>query len=98
VLPCTLGADPDRLAVIEALRRISADQREVIALHHLIRFERRGISQHTGVRVATVKARLRRGRKALAPYVSESGDDEPATTAARMLTPTTTGPEGIDRV
>lgn len=67
---------PDRLAVVDALRRIPAEQRRALVLFHLLGLTVAEIADETGVPAGTVKARLSRGRKALAPYVSEFADDE----------------------
>lgn len=67
---------PDRLAVVDALRRIPAEQRRALVLFHLIGLTVTEIAAETGVPSGTVKARLSRGRKALAPYVSEFADDD----------------------
>jgi RNA polymerase sigma-70 factor, ECF subfamily len=71
---------PDRLALIDALRRIPPDQRRAIVLHHLVGLRVEEIAQETGVASGTVKTRLARGRRALAPLVSEFADaaDHPA--------------------
>ena len=66
---------PDHLALVDALRRIDADQRLVIVLHHLVGMPVDRIAAEYGMSVNTVKSRLYRGRKALAPYVSEFVDD-----------------------
>ncbi|MBR7837238.1 SigE family RNA polymerase sigma factor [Actinospica durhamensis] len=65
------GLSPDRLAVITALRQIAPELRQVIVLHHLLDRSVEEISRETGVPSGTVKARLVRGRKALAPQLSE---------------------------
>lgn len=65
------GLSPDRLAVITALRRIEPELRQVIVLHHLLDRSVEEISRETGVPTGTVKARLVRGRKALASHLSE---------------------------
>jgi RNA polymerase sigma-70 factor, ECF subfamily len=62
---------PDRLALIDALRRIPADQRRAIVLYHLVGMSVEEIGQETGTATGTVKTRLARGRRALAPLVSE---------------------------
>ncbi|MEY9893846.1 RNA polymerase sigma-70 factor (ECF subfamily) [Catenulispora sp. MAP5-51] len=67
---------PDRLVVVDALRRIPAEQRRALVLFHMLGLTVTEISDETGAPVGTVKARLSRGRKALAPYVSEFADDE----------------------
>ncbi len=65
------GLSPDRLAVVNALRRIDPELRQVIVLHHLLDRSVEEIVRETGVPSGTVKARLVRGRKALAPHLSE---------------------------
>jgi RNA polymerase sigma-70 factor (sigma-E family) len=70
--PGVPGLNPDHLALVAALRRISADQRESIVLHHLVGLSVEEIAAQTGVATGTVKARLSRGRKALAPHLAES--------------------------
>jgi RNA polymerase sigma-70 factor (ECF subfamily) len=62
---------PDRLAILTALRRIAPELRQVIVLHHLLDRSVEQICAETGVPSGTVKARLARGRKALAPHLSE---------------------------
>lgn len=65
------GMNPDHLAVVAALRKISADQRLAIVLHHYAGLSIEEISAETGTLPGTVKARLARGRKALAPHLTE---------------------------
>jgi RNA polymerase sigma-70 factor (ECF subfamily) len=65
------GMNPDHIAVVAALRRISADQRMAIVLYHYAGLSVDEIAEETGVPSGTVKARLSRGRKALAPYLTE---------------------------
>ena len=65
------GMNPDHIAVVAALRRISADQRMAIVLYHYAGLSVEEIAIETGVPSGTVKARLSRGRKALAPHLSE---------------------------
>jgi RNA polymerase sigma-70 factor (ECF subfamily) len=56
----------DRLDVIEALRALPSDQREVLALHHLADLTVADIGRELGLPEGTVKSRLSRGREALA--------------------------------
>lgn len=65
----------DRLALIQALRRVGTDQRQVLVLHYLAGLAVDDIARELAVSVNTVKSRLHRGRKALAPFVSEFADD-----------------------
>ena len=66
--------DDDRLALISALRRLPAGQREAIALHYLADLPIGEVATATGVAVGTVKARLSRGRAALAALLAEQPD------------------------
>lgn len=65
------GLNPDHLALMTALRRISADQRRAIVLHYLVGLSVEEIADETAAPTGTVKTWLSRGRKAMAPYVSE---------------------------
>lgn len=60
------GPDPGTLALLRALEQLSAPQRVAIVLHHLVGLPVNEIATETGVPVGTVKARLSRGRRALA--------------------------------
>ncbi|WP_194912503.1 SigE family RNA polymerase sigma factor [Catenulispora rubra] len=68
-------ASVDNVAIIAALRRIPAVQRQAIVLHHLVGQSLEEIAAETGVAVGTVKARLSRGRQALSPHLSDRGND-----------------------
>jgi RNA polymerase sigma-70 factor (sigma-E family) len=68
------GMSADHLALVAALRRISADQRLAIVLYHYADLSVEQIAAETGVAANTVKARLARGRKALAPLLTEFAD------------------------
>jgi RNA polymerase sigma-70 factor (ECF subfamily) len=61
----------DRVALLGALRRLPAAQREAIALHHLADVPVHEVAATLGVPVGTVKARLSRGRAALAALLAE---------------------------
>jgi RNA polymerase sigma-70 factor, ECF subfamily len=65
----------DLLMLVSALRKIPEPQRRVIVLHHLVGLSIEEIAAETGAPAGTVKARLARGRKALAPLVCDF--DEP---------------------
>jgi RNA polymerase sigma-70 factor (ECF subfamily) len=68
------GPTPDRVALIEALRRVPAEQRRALVLYHLCDLTVAQIAEETGAAAGTVKARLARGRAALAPHLSDAGD------------------------
>lgn len=65
------GMNPDHIAVVAALRQISADQRMAIVLFHYAGLTIDEIAAETGAAPGTVKARLARGRRALAPHLTE---------------------------
>lgn len=67
---------PDRVAVIDALRRIPAPQRRAIVLYHLLGMPVEQVARETRVPYGTVKARLARGRQALAPLLSDPGSED----------------------
>lgn len=56
----------DRLALVAALRGLPGQQRETLALHYLADLPVAEVATALGVPVGTVKARLSRGRTALA--------------------------------
>jgi len=60
------GPDPQHAAVVAALSQLTADQRRAIVLHHLCDLSVEQVAVETGAPVGTVKARLSRGRAALA--------------------------------
>ena len=68
----TAGPGPDRVAFVEALRRVPAEQRRALVLYHLADLTVEQIAAETEARPGTVKARLARGRAALAPYLRET--------------------------
>ncbi|MDZ5621641.1 RNA polymerase sigma factor [Nocardioides bizhenqiangii] len=56
----------DRMALVAALRSLPEHQRETLALHYLADLPVAEVAATLGVPVGTVKARLNRGRAALA--------------------------------
>jgi RNA polymerase sigma-70 factor (ECF subfamily) len=71
---------PDHVAIVAALRRIPADQRRVIVLHHLVGLSVAEIHRETGIPAGTVTTWLARGRRALAAFLT---DDETLETERR---------------
>lgn len=65
------GVSADYIAIVAGLRQISPDQRQAIVLHHLVGLSVNEISRETGVPSGTVKARLSRGRQALAGHLGD---------------------------
>ncbi|GAB3765849.1 RNA polymerase sigma factor [Microlunatus parietis] len=71
--------DVTRVALAQALAQLPADQRRAIVLHHLCDLSVAEIAQEVGSPVGTIKARLSRGRTALASLLQdEPQPDEPA--------------------
>ena len=68
----------DRLALLAALRRLPAAQREAIALHHLADLPVHEVAAAVGAPAGTVKARLARGRAALAELLTEPESERSA--------------------
>ncbi|MGA4508702.1 RNA polymerase sigma factor [Propionibacteriaceae bacterium G1746] len=65
----TYEPGPDRVAIDAALAQISPEQRRVVVLHHLCDMSVAEIAHEIGAPQGTVKARLSRGRAALAPFL-----------------------------
>ncbi|WP_326560759.1 SigE family RNA polymerase sigma factor [Micromonospora sp. NBC_01796] len=71
---------PEHITLVEGLRKLNADQRYVLVLHHLVGLSVEDIAHETGVAVGTVKSRLSRGRRALAVELGElTGDGDSGT-------------------
>jgi RNA polymerase sigma-70 factor (ECF subfamily) len=66
------GPTPDRVALIDALRQVPAEQRRALVLYHLCDLTVAQIVEETGAAAGTVKARLARGRAALAPHLRDT--------------------------
>jgi RNA polymerase sigma-70 factor, ECF subfamily len=72
-------ADPDSVALVGALRRLPVEQRVALVLHHLADLPVEAVAAEVGAPVGTVKARLSRGRAALAHLLADQPDDDPLT-------------------
>ncbi|NDL58166.1 RNA polymerase sigma factor [Phytoactinopolyspora mesophila] len=66
----------DHVSLVTALRKIPEEQRRAIVLHHLVGMPAREVAEEIGAPVGTVKARLARGRAALAVLLREEFGDE----------------------
>lgn len=62
---------PDHVAVVRALAELDPAQRQVVVLHYLADLATAEIANELGVPEGTVKSRLSRGRKRLAPMLDE---------------------------
>jgi RNA polymerase sigma-70 factor (ECF subfamily) len=70
----TPSPDPDHVALVTALKQIPEAQRQAIVLHHLVGMSVEDIAHETGSPTGTIKARLSRGRAALAQLLTDTGD------------------------
>jgi RNA polymerase sigma-70 factor, ECF subfamily len=70
------GVDPNRVALVAALQKLSRVTRETIVLHHLADMSVHEVAEALGVPVGTVKARLSRGRTMLAALLSDQIEEE----------------------
>jgi RNA polymerase sigma-70 factor (ECF subfamily) len=77
VPPATAPTDieTDHVALIEALRTLPQSQREAVALHHFMDLSVAEIATTLNVPDGTVKARLSRGRAALAERLRETPEE-----------------------
>jgi len=64
--PAESGPSPDRVTLVDALRRLPAEQRRALVLYHLCDRTVAEIAAETEAPIGTVKARLARGRAAMA--------------------------------
>ena len=67
--PVTDAPSENHPLLVDALRQLPPAQREAIVLHHLVGLPVAAVAAETGVPEGTVKARLHRGRAALAEII-----------------------------
>jgi RNA polymerase sigma-70 factor, ECF subfamily len=65
------GPDEMSVAVFAALARLPLTQRQVLVMHHMLGYPVGDVAAELQVPVGTVKARLSRGRAALAPLLTD---------------------------
>jgi RNA polymerase sigma-70 factor (ECF subfamily) len=65
------GPGPEHTVLVAALRQLPEAQRRAVVLHHLCDMSVEEVAAETGAPVGTVKARLSRGRAALAGLLTE---------------------------
>jgi RNA polymerase sigma-70 factor (ECF subfamily) len=70
--------DENTVALVTALRRLPEAQRRALVLHHLAGFSVADIAAAERCPEGTVKARLSRGRAALAPLLGGTQNGEPS--------------------
>jgi RNA polymerase sigma-70 factor, ECF subfamily len=74
--PATPGPDVESMTLVSALAELPIQQREVIVLHHLVELPVAQIAREIGIPEGTVKARLARGRRALAALLAVDVPEE----------------------
>ena len=74
--PAARPPSENTVALVTALRRLPAEQREAIVLHHLADLSVAEIAAQTNTPEGTVKARLARGRRALAGMLDTTLPEE----------------------
>ncbi|WP_320065837.1 sigma-70 family RNA polymerase sigma factor [Micromonospora sp. RTGN7] len=74
----TPAPSTDTVAVVAALRRLPEEQRTALALYYLLGMPVAEVARETAAPVGTVKARLSRGRAALAGLLAVSELEEAA--------------------
>jgi RNA polymerase sigma-70 factor (ECF subfamily) len=70
----TAAPSESHVAVVEALKQLPEAQRRALVLHHLADLPVQQVARELGVPEGTVKARLSRGRAALAALLDETTD------------------------
>lgn len=66
---------PDRVALVAAMRQLPDAQRRALVLHHIGSLSVAEVAAETGVPEGTVKARLSRGRVALAALLTDAPEE-----------------------
>ncbi|HSV39923.1 MAG TPA: SigE family RNA polymerase sigma factor [Nocardioidaceae bacterium] len=74
--------DESRVVLMAALQHLPEEQRRAIVLHHLCDLPVKDVAAEVGVPEGTIKARLSRGRTALAALLGEKPTTGPAAGAA----------------
>jgi len=64
--------DESHVALVTALRQLPEAQRQALVLHHIADLPVQAVAQEVGVPEGTVKARLSRGRTALAALLTDN--------------------------
>jgi RNA polymerase sigma-70 factor (ECF subfamily) len=73
----TEPADETRVALVAALAKLPEAQRQALVLHHLCDLPVHAVAREVGVPEGTIKARLSRGRAALAVLLSPTDVTDP---------------------
>lgn len=74
--PAVPGPNPDTVLLVAALAQLPESQRVALVLHHMVGVPIAEIAREAGVPVGTIKARLSRGRRALAELLAVDTPEE----------------------
>lgn len=76
VAPPTEAAPPSEshVALVAALRQLPEPQRQALVLHHIADLPVQAVAREVGVPEGTIKARLSRGRAALAALLTDTNE------------------------
>ena len=67
--------DESHVALVAALKQLPEEQRQALVLHHIADLPVQQVAAEVGAPVGTIKARLSRGRTALAALLTDPGVD-----------------------
>jgi RNA polymerase sigma-70 factor (ECF subfamily) len=81
----------DHVALVTALRVLPEKQRTAIVLHHLVGLSVEDVAREVGAPTGTVKARLSRGRAALASLIGGPEPDDATSSTSWSSVPTMAG-------
>lgn len=70
-------ASDEVLELLQALGRLPMSQRQPVVLHHLLQMPVEEVARELGISTGSVKARLFRGRRALAAQLTEPAEEVP---------------------
>jgi len=73
----TAGPSETHVALVTALRKLPESQRRALVLHHIADLPVHEVAREVGAPEGTVKARLSRGRAALAALLSDDAHPDP---------------------
>lgn len=82
----------DRVDLARAMRTLPAAQREALVLHHVAGLAVAEVAAQVGCPEGTVKARLSRGRRALAARLAEQPEASPSPPTCASAAPLTPAP------
>ncbi|MFJ5595806.1 SigE family RNA polymerase sigma factor [Streptomyces noursei] len=74
--PHVEGPGPEKVALVEALRALPAQQRRIMTLHYLCDLTVEQVAGEMGLSASTVKTHLSRGRSALADRLQDPRIEE----------------------